>query len=165
MLDDRPHPVDICLNPHTVHENQPPSTTVGQLTIDDSSSPIFSCGKQRCCNDYGRNANYKCKVDTPKNNLVVPQLQRNVSALFRLDDEDRLVTKVPLQRNDFNESNGTVHVHFSCYQVSKPLHFVGKSLQVVITGKVWCKVKGIFGNHSGRGSSKGESRYPTYKSL
>ena len=136
ILDDRPHPVDICLNPHTVHENQPSDTTVGQLHIEDSSSPLLSCGKQRCCNDYGRNVDYECKVGTPDNNLVVPQLQRNVSALFRLDDRGRLITKVPLQYSDFKESNGTVHVHFSCYQVSKPLHFIGKSLQVVITGKV-----------------------------
>ena len=136
ILDDRPHPVDICLNPHTVHENQALGTTVGQLHIEDSSSPLLSCGKQRCCNDYGRNVDYECKVDTPENNLVVPQLQRNVSALFRLDDRGRLITKVPLQYSDFKESNGTVHVHFSCYQVSKPLHFIGKSLQVVITGKV-----------------------------
>ena len=126
----------MCLIPHTVNENQPSDTIVGQLIIDDSSSPLLSCAKQHCCTDNGRDFDFECKVDTPENNLVVPQLQRNVSALFRLDDRFRLRTKVPLLYSNFKESNGSVKIHFSCYHVSHPLHFIGKSLQVLIAGNV-----------------------------
>lgn len=131
----------MCLIPHTVNENQPSGIIVGQLIVDDSSSPLSSCAKQHCCPgpqniNIGRQFDYQCHVDTPENNEVISQLQRNVSSLFRLDDGFLLRTRVPLLYNNFKDSNGSVEVHFSCYHTRHPLQFIGQSLQVSVAGAV-----------------------------
>ncbi|KAL9969518.1 hypothetical protein ACROYT_G021740 [Oculina patagonica] len=136
IVDDRPHPVDMCLIPHTVKENQPSGTIVGQLIIDDSSSPLLSCSKQHCCpnpQSAGKYFDYRCHVDNRENNEAIPSLQRNVSTLFRLDDGFLLRTRVPILYSDFKESNGSVEIHFSCYDTRHPLHFIGHSLQVLVS--------------------------------
>ena len=137
--DERVHPVNMCLIPHTVNENQPSGIIAGQLIIDDSSSPLSSCAKQHCCpppQSLGRQFDYKCHVDTPENNEAIPQLQRNISSLFRLDNGFLLRTRVPLLYNNFKDSNGSVEVHFSCYHTRHPLQFIGQSLQVSVAGAV-----------------------------
>ena len=137
--DERVHPVNMCLIPRTVNENQPSGIIAGQLIIDDSSSPLSSCAKRHCCpppQSLGRQFDYQCHVDTPENNKAVPQLQRNVSSLFRLDDGFLLRTKVPLLYNNFKDSNGSVEVHFSCYHTRHPLQFIEQSLQVSVAGAV-----------------------------
>ncbi|KAJ7382694.1 hypothetical protein OS493_033486 [Desmophyllum pertusum] len=128
---DHHHAVIMCLMPHTVNENQPSGTFVGQLIIDNSSSPSLSCAKQHCCSDSGRHFDYRCNVDNPENN-VIPQLQKNVSALFGLDDGFRLRTKVPLLYSDFKDSKGSVKIHFSCYHNRNPLHFIGQTLEITV---------------------------------
>ena len=140
LLDERIHPVNMCLIPHTVNENQPSGIIAGQLIIDDSSSPLSSCAKQHCCpppQSLGRQFDYQCHVDTPENNEAIPQLQRNVSSLFKLDDGFLLRTRVPLLYSNFKDSNGSVEVHFSCYHTRHPLQFIGQSLQVSVAGAVW----------------------------
>ncbi|KAJ7391373.1 hypothetical protein OS493_018416 [Desmophyllum pertusum] len=132
VIYDHHHAVIMCLTPHTVNENQPSGTIVGQLIIDDSSSPSLSCAKQHCCPDSGRHFDYQCNVDNPENNEVIPQLQKDVSTLFGLDDGFRLRTKVPLLYSDFQNSNGSVTIHFSCYHIRHPLHFIGQPLQITV---------------------------------
>lgn len=137
--DERVHPVNMCLIPHTVNENQPSGIIAGQLVIDDSSSPLSSCAKQHCCpppQSLGRQFDYQCHVDTPENNEAIPQLQKNVSSLFRLDDGFLLRTKIPLLYSNFKDSNGSVEVHFSCFHTRHPLQFIGQSLQVSVAGAV-----------------------------
>lgn len=138
VSDDRPHPVNMCLIPNAINENEVSGTIVGQLFIDDSSSPLLSCSKQHCCpgpQSSGKHFDYQCHVDIPESNEAIPQLQKNVSALFRLDDGFLLRTRVPLLYSDFKDSNGSVQIHFSCYDTKHPLHFIGQSLQVIVAGE------------------------------
>ena len=141
----------MCLIPRTVNENQPSGIIAGQLIIDDSSSPLSSCAKRHCCpspQSLGRQFDYQCHVDTPENNEAIPQLQRNVSSLFRLDDGFLLRTKVPLLYSNFKDSNGSVEVHFSCYHTIHPLQFIGQSLQVSVAGAVIVYLFNYSGFHS-----------------
>ena len=123
----------MCLTPHTVNENQPAGTVVGQLIIDDSLSSL-SCDKQYCCPDSGRHFDYECNIKNPEGNEIIPQFQKNVSALFRLDERFRLRTRVRLNFSSFADSNGSVDIQISCEDTRRPLHFIGKTLQVLVSG-------------------------------
>ena len=136
LLDDRPHSTNICLNPRTVHENQPADTVVGQLIIDDSSSPSLTCTKQHCCPASGRHFDYVCNIKNPEQNQILPHLQKNVTALFRLDDRFRLRTRVKLNYSALADTNGSVAIQISCRDTRRPLHFIGQSLQVHVAGKL-----------------------------
>ena len=125
----------MCLTPHTVNENQSADTIIGQLIIDDSSPPLLSCTKQHCCPDIGRHFDYECNIKNPEDNEIIPEVHKNVTALFRLDDRFRLRTRVKLNYSNFASSNGSVDIQVSCRDMSHPLHFIGKSLQVVVAGK------------------------------
>lgn len=135
LLDDRPRPVNICLSPHIVNENQPAGTVIGQVIIDDSSSPILTCSKQHCCPDNGRHFHYECNIDNTEENAILPDLYKNVTALFLLDEGFRLRTRVKLNYSDFANSNGSVDIQVSCQDTRHPLHFIGSSVRVTVAGK------------------------------
>ena len=133
-------PVDMCLVDGSVTEIEPPSSTVGQLIIEDSRNrPQFSCSHTACCRDIGRvppnGFKYYCQVDNPEDNYVTSH-PVNVSQLFQLDSSFLLRTKVRLKSADYAHNNGTVRVHFSCYDLERPLHFIGKAFPVKVLGKI-----------------------------
>ena len=120
-----------------MHENQPADTVVGQvLIIDDSSSSSLTCAKPHCCPVSGRHFDYVCNIKNPEQNQILPHLQKNVTALFRLDDSFRLRTLVKLNYSAFASSNGSVAIQISCRDTRRPLHFIGQSLQVHVAGKL-----------------------------
>lgn len=134
LSDDRTYAVNICLNPHTVYKNQPADSLVGQVTIDDSSSSLLTCSKQHCCPKNGRHFNYECNITNPDDNEALPRHQKNVNALFLLDKQFRLHTRVPMNSSIFADSNGSLAIQINCADTKHPLHFIGQSLLVNYAG-------------------------------
>ena len=126
--------MNICLNPHTVYKNQPADSLVGQVMIDDSSSSLLTCSKQHCCPKNGRHFNYNCNITNPEDNEALPRHQKNVSALFQLDGQFRLRTRVPMNSNIFADNNDSLAIQISCVDTKHPLHYIGQSLVVKYAG-------------------------------
>ena len=132
-LDDGLEPINMCLVPDFVREDTTPGTVVGQLIIDDSSSPLSSCVKKHCCSTAGMSFNYKCRVDEPEENDVTfdnLNLVRNGSRLVSLRDDFLLRTKLSLKYSDFAGSNGSLGIHISCRGTQYPLLFFGQLIRV-----------------------------------
>lgn len=130
VVDDRPNSVDICLNSNTVYKNQPEDSLVGQVIIDDSSSPLLTCSKQHCCPLNGRQFDYECNINNPEDNESLIQIQNNVTAIFRLDKQFRLLTKVRVNSSIIANTNGSLAIQISCLDILHPLHFFGQPLSV-----------------------------------
>ena len=137
----------MCLSPRIVNENQPIDTVIGQLIIDDSSSPLLSCDKQHCCRENGRHFAYECNINSPEDNEIIPQLQINVTALFRIDDRFRLRTAAKLNYSTFAMFNGSVGIQISCRDTMHPLHFIGETLQLLVSGMSVYRLESL--NHLG----------------
>ncbi|XP_067050674.1 protocadherin Fat 4-like isoform X4 [Acropora muricata] len=133
IVDDRSNAVNICLNPHTVYKNQPADSLVGQVMIDDSSSSLLTCSKQHCCPKNGRHFNYNCNITNPEDNEALPRHQKNVSALFQLDGQFRLRTRVPMNSSIFADGNGSLEIQINCVDTKHPLHFIGQTVLVNYT--------------------------------
>ena len=140
LSDDRSNTVNICLNPHTVYKNQPADSLVGQVMIDDSSSSLLTCSKQHCCPKNGRHFNYECNINNPEDNEGRPRHQKNVSALFQLDGQFRLRTRVPMNSNFFADGNGSLEIN--CVDTKHPLHFTGQTVMINYAGMTNLTSKG-----------------------
>ena len=110
--------------------------------IDDSSSSLLTCSKQHCCPKNGRHFNYNCNITNPEDNEALPRHQRNVSALFQLDGQFRLRTRVPMNSNLFADGNGSLAIQISCVDTKHPLHYIGQSLVVKYAGMKGLTSKG-----------------------
>ncbi|XP_032219423.2 protocadherin Fat 4 [Nematostella vectensis] len=133
VINDAPE-IKMCLVKKSIAENQPQGGIVGQLLLEYTnppSPPMFKCSMTSCCHQIGQVKSdtypYECMVATSQDNNVQ---QYNASALFYIDSSLVLRTRATLSYDVFSSTAGRVRVPVSCYDDSKPLHFIGETYNV-----------------------------------
>ncbi|KXJ22803.1 fat-like cadherin-related tumor suppressor homolog isoform X2 [Exaiptasia diaphana] len=127
--------IEMCLVKHSINENKPEGSVVGQILIEDPKPAKYQCTKTSCCAQIGNVTagmfQYNCHADNPSDNaIIIPKY--NMSALFYVDDRYTLRTKVRFNYQDYVDVKGKLSVSISCHDLQRPLHLIGKTVTIKI---------------------------------